>query len=415
MPKYSDYIKDEYLCTVDYSLLQVLAVFRTFVQKIDWIDQLILTHKYCCDTWRNGSKFLHFYTLHNQDHAVTLIRCAVEWLHAISYFQLKRIDYFILFVACYLHDISMVSLPHTEKFYVGTNPEADQIYTDLELQLTSGQTKNKKQALYHAYQRIDEYFEHGVRGNHAEDSAREIRTFPELDFLDPSIREFIARVSEAHGYDTPDIYSVKSIGQKALINEKFIKIILRLSDLSDMSRYRISNIILNHNLANLNEVSRFHWISHLITDACHISVSHLPGPKTSGSKSFLHQGAIIENLEITVDVRMSQTTAVKGMQCKYVSDSSWRTAGPGENGPKIVITCDQGKCCNSPQCIFLCKWFALKNEYLLKELAALKTYLNSVPDYFFASEAKVNVKVISNTGISNDIFDYLRAYVDSKT
>lgn len=415
VPKYSDYIKDEYLCTVDYSLLQVLAVFRTFVQKIDWIDQLILTHKYCCDTWRNGSKFLHFYTLHNQDHAVTLIRCAVEWLHAISYFQLKRIDYFILFVACYLHDISMVSLPHTEKFYVGTNPEADQIYTDLELQLTSGQTKNKKQALYHAYQRIDEYFEHGVRGNHAEDSAREIRTFPELDFLDPSIREFIARVSEAHGYDTPDIYSVKSIGQKALINEKFIKIILRLSDLSDMSRYRISNIILNHNLANLNEVSRFHWISHLITDACHISVSHLPGPKTGGSKSFLHQGAIIENLEITVDVRMSQTTAVKGMQCKYVSDSSWHTAGPGENGPKIAITCDQGKCCNSPQCIFLCKWFALKNEYLLKELAALKTYLNSVPDYFFASEAKVNVKVISNTGISNDIFDYLRAYVDSKT
>ena len=67
---------------------------------------------------------------------MTLIRCAVEWLHAISYFQLKQIDYFILFAACYLHDISMVSLPHTEKFYIGTNPEADQIYTDLELQLT---------------------------------------------------------------------------------------------------------------------------------------------------------------------------------------------------------------------------------------------------------------------------------------
>lgn len=413
--KYSDYIKDEYLCTVDYSLLQVLDVFRTFVRKIDWIDQLILTHKYCCDTWRNGSKFLHFYTLHNQDHAVTLIRCAVEWLHAISYFQLKQIDYFILFAACYLHDISMVSLPHTEKFYVGTNPETDQIYTDLELKLTSGHTKNKKQALYHAYQRIDEYFERGVRRSHAEDSAREIRTFPELDFLDPTTREFIARVSEAHGYDTPDIYSVKSIGRKALINEKFIKIILRLSDLSDMSRYRISDIILKHNLANLNEVSRFHWISHLITDACHVSVNHLLRSKTGGSKSFLHQGAIVETLEVTVDVRMSQTTAVKGMKCKYVSDSSWCTAEPGENGPKIVITCDQEKCCNSPQCTFLCKWFALKNEYLLKELAALKTYLNSVPDYFFASETKVNVKVISNAGISNDTFDYLRAYVDSKT
>lgn len=413
--RYRDYTKDEFLCTVDYSLLQVLDIFKTFVQKINWIDQLILTHKYCCDTWRNGSKYLHFYTLHNQDHAVTLIRRAVEWLHAISYFQLKLIDCFILFAACYLHDISMVSLPHTEKFYVGTDPEADQIYTDLELQLMSSQTQNKKQALYHAYQRIDEYFEHGVRGNHAEDSAKEIRNFPELSFLAPSIREFIARVSEAHGYNTPDIYSVKSIGQKALINEKFIKIILRLSDLSDMSRYRISNVILNHNLANLNEVSRFHWISHLITDDCHISANHSPGLKAGTSKSFLHQGAIIETLEVTVDVLMSQTTAVKGMQCRYVSNSDWNTAGQEEDGTKIVITCDQEKCCNSPQCIFLCKWFALKNEYLLKELAALKTYLNSVPDYFFASEAKVNVKVISNTDIPNDVFDYLKAYVDART
>lgn len=413
--KYNDYIKDAFLCTVDYSLLQVLDFFRTFVQKIEWIDQLILIHKYCSDTWRNGSKYLYFYTLHNQDHAVTIIRCAVEWLHAISYFQLKKIDYFILFAACYLHDISMVSLPHAEEFYTGTNPEADQIYTDLEVQLTSGQTKNKKRALYHAYQKIDEYFEHDVRGRHAEDSAREIRTFPELDFLDPTIREFIARVSEAHGYDTLDVYSVKSIGQKALVNEKFIKIILRLSDVSDMSRYRISNIILNHNLANLNEVSRFHWISHLITDACHVSVSHLPGPETGGSKSFLHQGAIIENLEVTVDVLMSQTTAVKSMRCKYVSGSEWSAPEQGEDGTKITITCDQGSCCKSPQCIFLCKWFALKNEYLLKELAALKTYLNSVPDYFFASEAKINVKVISNHGVSNDVFDYLKEYVDTKT
>lgn len=411
----SDYTRDEFFCTIDYSLLQVLDVFKMFVKKIDWIDQLILIHKYCCDTWKNGSKFLHFYTLHNQDHAVTLIRCAVEWLHAISYFKLKQIDYFILFAACYLHDISMVTLPCAEKFYSGKNATANQIYTDLQLHLMSNQTKNKKRALYHAYEKIDAFFEHDVRSRHAADSAMEIRTFPELSFLDPSIREFIAKVSEAHGYDTTDIYSVKSIGQKALVNEKFIKIILRLSDLSDMSRYRISNVVLNHNLTNLSEVSRFHWISHLITDGCHVSANHSFAPRAGNASSFLHQGAIIENLEVTVDVLMSQTTAVKGMQCKHVSSSSCEGTGQGEDGPEIVITCDQGKRCNSPQCIFLCKWFALKNEYLLKELAALKTYLNSVPDYFFASEAKVNVKVISSTDIPNDAFDYLRTYVDSRT
>lgn len=408
----SDYTQDEFLCTADYSLLQVLNIFKSFVQKIDWIDQLILIHKYCCDTWKNGSKFLHFYTLHNQEHAVTLIQRAVEWLHAVSYFKLKQIDCFILFAACYLHDISMVSLPHTEDFYTGKNLTADQIYTDLELRLMSGQTKNKKRVLYQAYEKIDEFFEHGVRNRHAADSAMEIRKFTELNFLDPAIREFIARVSEAHGYDTADVYSAKSKGRESLINEKFIKILLRLSDLSDMSRYRISNVILKHNLTNLSEVSRFHWISHLITDDFHVSANHSVAPQTGGSKSLLYPGAITENLEVTVDVLMSQTTAVKGMHCKYVSSSSICKEG---DDPGIVIICDQGKRCNSSQCIFLCKWFALKNKYLLKELAALKTYLNSVPDYFFASEAKVNVKIVSNTDIPNDAFDYLRTYVDNRT
>ncbi len=407
----NDYTRDEFHCAVDYSLLQVLDIFKTFVRKVEWIDQLILTHKYCSDTWRNGSKFLHFYTLHNQEHAVTLIRSSIEWLHAISYFSLKQIDYFILFVSCYLHDISMVSLPHTEKFYTGRNPKADQIYTELESQLCSNKTENKKRALYDAYKMIDEFFECDVRGNHAADSATEIRKFPELSFLDPSIREFVARVSEAHGYDTADIYSVKSVGQKSLINEKFIKIILRLSDLSDMSRYRISNVILNHNLSNLSKVSQFHWISHLITDGFHISVSHSLADKSNGSKSFLYQGAIIEKLELNVDVLMSQTTTVTSTPCKYILSSKYSQSNKSDFSSKIVITCGQEGCCSSPQCIFLCKWFTMKNEYLIKELSALKSYLSSVPDYFFTPEAVINVRTISNIDISNAAFDCLREYV----
>lgn len=407
-----NYAQDEFHCTVDYSLLQVLEIFKTFVCKIDWIDQLILTHKYCCDTWKNGSKYLHFYTLHNQEHAVTLIRCSIEWLHAISYFKLKQIDYFILFAACYLHDISMVSLPHTEKFYTEKNPTTDQIYTNLELQLASGKTKNKKRALYEAYEQIDGFFERDVRNRHAADSAEEIRKFPELDFLDAGVREFIARISEAHGQDAVDVYSVKSIGRKSLINEKFVKILLRLSDLSDMSRYRISNVVLNHNLTNLDEVSRFHWISHLITDGCHVSVKHSLAPRTSGSPSFLCQGTIIENLELTVDILVSQTTPVKCRQCKHVLTGSYKSAKTSDDIDNIVIVCNQGSRCAASQCTFLCKWFTIKNEYLLKELAALKAYLNSISDNFFASEAKINMRIIANKDIPIDLFDYLRDYID---
>lgn len=410
--KYPNYTQDEFCCVADYSLLQVMHIFKTFVGKIDLIDQLILTHKYCCDTWKNGSKHLYFYTLHNQEHAVTLIHRSIEWIRAISYFKLKQQDYFILFAACYLHDISMVSLPHTDKFYIGKSLEAKQIYTDLKLQLDSNKTENKLHALYNAYEKIDGFFENDIRNNHAINSGKEIRKFPELCFLNPEMREFIARVSEAHGYDTSDIYTVKSIGQESLINEKFIKIILRLSDLADMNRYRISNIILNHNLANLNEISRFHWISHLITDSCQISVNYNPTNNTSESESFLRQGAIVENLELTVNVLMSQTTTVKKRHCKYVS--TIKNEINRQDTPRIIIACDQKGCCEEHECMFLCKWFTIKNGYLLKEFAALKKYLNSISDNFFSSEVKININVIANTEISGKVFDYLREYVENK-
>ena len=62
---YENYVDDQFRCTADYSILQVLDIFRVFVSDPKLMDQLIQIHKYCCDTWKNGSKYLHFYTLHN--------------------------------------------------------------------------------------------------------------------------------------------------------------------------------------------------------------------------------------------------------------------------------------------------------------------------------------------------------------
>lgn len=43
-----------YQCTADYSLLQVMEIFRIFVCDPSEIDQLIRIHKYCCDTWKTA-------------------------------------------------------------------------------------------------------------------------------------------------------------------------------------------------------------------------------------------------------------------------------------------------------------------------------------------------------------------------
>lgn len=409
---YSEYTEEAYMCPVDYSLLQVLEAFKTFVRDTHRIDQLIQIHKYCCDTWKNGSKYLHFYTLHNQEHAVTLIRLCIRWLHAVSFFELKKIDYFVLFAACYLHDISMVTLPDPEQFYAERNAAADEIFTAISDKFRSTkQPEVTKKDLYETYQRIDEFFERKVRGSHAADSANEIRKFDELAFLEPTMRETIACVSEAHGFDVEDVYLEKAAKVGEVVNEKMVKILLRLSDLLDISRYRISNIVLNHNLTSLNETSRFHWISHLLTDQCRIDTRYKV-VKSGGEVGAKMAKRIEEKLVLTVDVLMSQTTATEPGKCKHISRVELK-AKPGEK-TEIVVQCAQGERCDGAKCNFLCKWFMRKNDYLVAELAALKEYLISIQENFFAASVEIRIQVAENRRLSNETFDYLKQHVEKE-
>lgn len=412
VPLYSAYTQDEYNQTADYSLLQVLDIFRMFVRDSKRIDELIRIHKYCCDTWKNGSKHLHFYTLHNQEHAVYLIHSSIRLLHAISYFELKQIDFFVLFAACYLHDISMVSLADPNAFIIGNNEQADLIYSKFTDEFDIKDSIKSKKALCDAYYAIDGFFEHIVRANHASNSAQEIRSFGELDFIDPTMREQIAQVSHSHGYDTADVYYGKSSGSTALVNTKFTKILLRLSDLLDMSRYRISRVILNHNLKSIDTASRFHWISHLVTDGFDLKSKYQYIESNNPDESCIRKGGIIEKVILTINVLMSQTTEVENSnRCKYVDTCTLATSE--QDGIHIDIVCNKGSVCNNPKCNFLCKWFVLKNHYLLEELSILKDYLNSISDNFYSSEFEIHIRVISNTDIPNDVFDHLREYVNN--
>ena len=96
---------------IDMGVLEVLNIFIRNVRKPEWVDSLIVTHRLTKGLWYNGSKFLNSYTLHNEEHAVTLITKSLELTNRIDYFVLKDIDFYILFLACYLHDISMVIHP----------------------------------------------------------------------------------------------------------------------------------------------------------------------------------------------------------------------------------------------------------------------------------------------------------------
>ena len=241
------FLNEEFDCAVDYSIFQVLGYFRTYVSEVDRLDNLIMIHKYTCDIWKNGSKHLYFYTLHNQEHAVDLVQNTVKLVRAIDYIDIKGYDYYILFIACYLHDISMVTFPFLDSIQ-DNSYESDEIYTnfitDVRKSLADNNLSDKsvKKILKDYYLKVDEFYENRVRSNHAKDSAKEIRKRNELSFIDAALREIVAEVSEAHGYNIADIYYKKSSAQNQNWSEKYTKILLRLADLLDMSNYRVSSV-----------------------------------------------------------------------------------------------------------------------------------------------------------------------------
>lgn len=395
---------------IDYSLLEVLKCFRLFVKDPDRIDDLIKVHQYTCDVWKNGSKHLYFYTLHNQEHAVLLIKNVVELVKSIHFIKISRMDYYILFIACYLHDISMVTIPNLGIFN-DNNLDANSISTKylLDVERYSNDSRVIKNLLIRYYKYLDEYYEEQVRSKHADKSGQEIRKRKDLDFLDTFVREVVAQVAEAHGYGADEVYKAKSVASDMMYSKKFMQIILRLADLLDISSYRISKPMLNNNIDNMSAQSSFHWISHIATERYQIKVSYYddgtqeePVRKKDGEahensisfekefKSYLTPKRIIEKIDIEIYMNVSQFTEVEKLQCKNM-----RLEYDKSQNCRFTLKC--GEACDAKSCNFICKWVAKKNAYLFEELKELKRYLNDNERNFFLAD--INVCVITDNKV----------------
>lgn len=402
-----DFFNVEFDCGIDYSILQVIGYFRTYVSDIKKIDNLILVHKYTCDIWRNGSKHLYFYTLHNQEHACDLVKNIVKLVRAIDYIEIKKNDYYILFISSYLHDISMVTFPLLDSIQ-NNSYESDKIYTDFVNDIKKSidddnlSDKSVKKMLMDYYVKVDEFYEKQIRSNHAKDSAKEIRERKELSFIDFAMREIVAEVSEAHGYNLEDVYYKKSYAYNKNWSEKYTKILLRIADLLDMSNYRVSKAILNHNINNMGDVSRFHWLSHMVTKEYKLDVKY--DLKENINDNYLSKKSLIETISLTVYVDLHQFTKVISPQCKEMNLVS-------VSNEEIVLECGR-ECQNKSECNFLCKWFAKKNNYIFMELDALRNYLNSVPDNYFDTRIEVIVKTSDNSILSTEQFSNLSKYIE---
>ena len=406
---------------IDMGLLEVLNIFIRNVRNPEWVDSLIVTHRLTKGLWYNGSKFLNSYTLHNEEHAVTLIIKSLELTNRIDYFALKDIDFYILFLACYLHDISMVIHPDlgrlssdNGKNMVLISELLGQMKTEVEKfeDIASGDKKNSRfknagKFLTDVFNRVYGYFEALVRDNHAKDSVQFIRDHSGslLYYLEPTLLSYVAKVSESHGYDVLDVYGLKSRAKDDTISLKYLMILIRLADLLDVANDRVNYHLLRQNLKNLSLTSKFHWISHLVTDKIELDTDY-----TTDEKAGLGEKPITEIINLRLYLNFKQlTVAAQKRKC----EGCQLEKGNGEDclTIKIIGGGEPLGRCMEKRCTVLCCWMMQKHEWLVKELIALKDYLFSVNNTLFNTEINFIIHYRDEMRLDADMFDSVQEYL----
>ncbi|MBR5971519.1 MAG: hypothetical protein IK017_02575 [Paludibacteraceae bacterium] len=403
---------------IDIGVLEVLNLFIRNVRNPEWVDSLIVTHRLTKGLWYNGSKFLNSYTLHNEEHAVTLITKSLELTNRIDYFALKNVDYYILFLACYLHDISMVIHPDLGRLSSESGKNMTLI-ADLMLQMEKEVGKfdeidytGKKDSRYKdagnflikVFNEVYGYFEALVRDNHAKDSAKFIRERSNslLNYLEPTLLSFVAKVSESHGYDVMDVYGLKSRAQDDTISLKYLMILIRLADLLDVANDRVNYHLLRQNLRNLSATSKFHWISHLVTDKIVLKTDY-----TTDEKAGMGDKPITEEINIELYLNVKQlTVAKKAKRCKGCKLKNEKQ----EDCLRIRITGSDD--CSEKNCTILCSWMMRKHDWLIKELIALNDYLYSVNNTLFKTKINFIIHYRDDMRLDADMFDCVQDFLE---
>ena len=140
---------------VDYALFEVLGAYKIYVINAQYIDNLIMIHKYTCDVWKNGAKHLYFYTLHNQEHAIDLVKNIIKIIKVISYFKISYYDYYILFITCYLHDIAMVRIAADDEFLLDEY-KSNEIATEYAHKWKDADDNDIKKLILDIYKELDQ-------------------------------------------------------------------------------------------------------------------------------------------------------------------------------------------------------------------------------------------------------------------
>lgn len=182
-------------------------------------------------------------------------------------------------------------------------------------------------------------------------------------------------------------------------------ILIRLADLFDVANDRVNYHLLRQNLKHLSLTSKFHWISHLVTDKIELKTVY---NADENEKKKLDEKPILEDINLDLYLNVKQLTSVtKKNECESCQCNI--------KGDCISIEIKKGskpkEKCNQDSCTVLCRWMMKKHEWLIPELVALNDYLFSVNNSLIKTRINFNIHYRGDMALDPDMFDYVQEYL----
>lgn len=330
------------------------------------VDKLLVIHQYYSNVWKNGSKDLFFFTLHNQLHSLTLI----EHYHNMSRMHskltfLNNYEKFLLFAACYLHDIAMLQEPDVSEKIDFNDDLVLSAYNNYNGFSTRNSVikPNFIHELYNVHSDMEDIIENIVRREHSYKAGNIIRKITKLP-LTSEERDLIGRISKNHGEDSEKVYGTIDKLSYSRDNADVRKVskFLRVLDLSDVGKERVTEEVLGFYGNRMSSKSLSQWIKHLSTDGIEVEIRHESRDNQIGTKQIIEINILLNYFPYDHQVINKNG---ESHQCYFFDEKK-----------NIISRKEKSKEIDSGHCNLLCK-FINEHYYFEKEVEMLNRYSDS--------------------------------------
>lgn len=256
----------------------VLKIVSKKISNNSMIDSIIYVHHFVRDLWKNGAKDLPFYTLHNHEHSVELIKILNrinDSSNGMFAHNLNNYEFYALIMAIYLHDLGMLFFDYDSFREMNRDPisrgyevSSFQSLINLEKSTKEMNRNQRNDIIIDFYKKHRKYRSDLTRANHHYNTKR----FKEIDeIVKGHLGAFVKNICYNHGVDKKDMHLINEYIGKDVLDSLKVSTYLRFLDGLDSCKNRVSKnlykTILNYvSDDDIDVYTKTHWAKHLIID-----------------------------------------------------------------------------------------------------------------------------------------------------